>query len=56
LAYGAVLYLVNFHVFAATVFTTFQAANKPFELTVHLLFGAMLAALPPATAARSRLG
>jgi hypothetical protein len=51
LVYGGLLYLVNFHIFAETVFTTFQGANKPFELAVHLLFGAMLAALPAAAAA-----
>lgn len=42
-AYGVVLYLVNFHVLAPTLFTTFEAANKPFELFAHVVFGSVLA-------------
>lgn len=44
LVWGALLYLLNFHVLAPLAFTTMKAANKPFELTVHLVFGALLAA------------
>jgi hypothetical protein len=42
-AYGVLLYLVNFHVLAPTLFTTFEAANKPFELFAHVVFGSMVA-------------
>ena len=42
-AYGVLLYLVNFHVLAPTLFTTFEAANKPFELFAHVVFGSLLA-------------
>ncbi len=42
-AYGAALYLVNFKVLSPTLFTTFEMANQPFELVVHVVFGALLA-------------
>src|SRR5918995_3398750 len=40
---GVVLYLVNFTVFAAAVFTVFEDANQPFELVAHVVFGLLLA-------------
>lgn len=42
-AYGVLLYLVNFHVLAPLLFSTFEAANKPFELFAHVVFGSLLA-------------
>lgn len=50
-AYGAALYLVNFKVLSPTLFTTFEMANQPFELVVHVAFGLLLslAFLIPAT-------
>lgn len=42
-AYGAALYLLNFKVLSPTLFTTFEMANQPFELVVHVVFGALLA-------------
>lgn len=50
-AYGAALYLVNFKVLSPTLFTTFEMANQPFELVVHVAFGLLLslAFLVPAT-------
>jgi uncharacterized membrane protein YagU involved in acid resistance len=42
LLYGAAIFVVNFLVLAPLWFTTFQAANKPFELAIHLVFGAVL--------------
>ena len=41
-AYGLLLYVVNFLVLAPLAFTTFQAANQPFELFAHLVFGTLL--------------
>ncbi len=41
--YGAALYVVNFKVLSPALFTTFEMANQPFELVVHVLFGALLA-------------
>ena len=41
-AYGLLLYLVNFLVLTPLLFTTFQAANQPFELFAHLVFGTLL--------------
>lgn len=41
LGFGAVLYLGNFHVFAPLAFEPFTMANKPFELVVHLAYGAI---------------
>ncbi len=43
LAYGGLLYLVNFQILARVAFDTFRMANQPFELVVHLVFGALLA-------------
>jgi hypothetical protein len=43
LAYGALLYVVNFQILARVAFTTFKMANQPFELVVHIVFGALLA-------------
>ena len=43
LAYGGLLYLVNFQILARTAFETFRMANQPFEVVVHLVFGALLA-------------
>jgi hypothetical protein len=43
LLYGALLYLVNFQILARVAFTTFKMANQPFELLVHIVFGALLA-------------
>jgi hypothetical protein len=60
LIYGGLLYLIDFQVLARVVpqFSAFlKATNQPFELTVHLVFGAVLAALlltwPTPTRARS---
>lgn len=41
-AYGGLLYVVNFLVLAPLAFTTFENANKPFELVVHIAFGTLL--------------
>ncbi len=43
LAYGTLLYLVNFQILARLAFETFRMANQPFELVVHVVFGALLA-------------
>lgn len=43
LAYGGLLYLVNFQILARVAFETFRMANQPFEVVVHLVFGAVLA-------------
>lgn len=40
--YGLLLYVVNFLVLAPLVFTTFQKANQPFELVVHIVFGTLV--------------
>jgi hypothetical protein len=40
--YGVVLYVVNFEILAPAVFTTLDLANKPFELTAHIVFGSLL--------------
>lgn len=48
LVYGAIVYVVDFQVFSRVVpqFRVFlQATNQPLELAVHLVFGAVLAAL-----------
>lgn len=42
MAHGAVLYLLNFKVLSPVLFTTFEMANQPFELVVHVAFGALL--------------
>jgi uncharacterized membrane protein YagU involved in acid resistance len=41
-AYGLLLYVVNFLVLTPLVFTTFKAANQPFEVFAHLVFGTLL--------------
>jgi uncharacterized membrane protein YagU involved in acid resistance len=41
-AYGLLLYVVNFLVLTPLVFTTFKAANQPFEVVAHLVFGTLL--------------
>lgn len=44
IAYGGALYVVNFLVFGQEFYPQFQDANQAFELTAHLLFGALLGA------------
>jgi ABC-type uncharacterized transport system permease subunit len=41
-AYGLLLYVVNFLVLTPLLFTTFRAANQPFEVFAHLVFGTLL--------------
>ncbi len=41
--YGAMLYVVNFLILAPLAFTTFEDANQPFELVVHIVFGTVMA-------------
>lgn len=41
--YGGLLYVINFLVLAPLVFTTFEDANQPFELVVHIVFGTLMA-------------
>jgi uncharacterized membrane protein YagU involved in acid resistance len=41
-AYGLLLYVVNFLVLTPLVFSTFKAANQPFEVVAHLVFGTLL--------------
>lgn len=43
LVYGGLLYLVNFQILARIWFETFKMANQPFEVVVHIVFGALLA-------------
>jgi hypothetical protein len=43
LAYGGLLYVLNFQVLARAAVHTFSMANQPFELVVHLVFGVLLA-------------
>ena len=40
--YGAVLYVLNFKLIAPAAFPVFEMANQPFELVVHVVFGALL--------------
>lgn len=40
--YGAALYVLNFKVIAPAAFPVFEMANQPFELVVHVVFGALL--------------
>ena len=40
-AYGVVFFPVNIHVLAPTLFTTFEAVNKPFKLSAHVVFGSL---------------
>jgi uncharacterized membrane protein YagU involved in acid resistance len=42
-AYGALLYVVNFLIFARTLFPVLEMANQPFEVVVHVVFGTLLA-------------
>ncbi len=55
-AFGAALYLLNFKVLSPASFTTFEMANQPFELVVHVVFGALLALALLVPAARSVSG
>ena len=41
LVYGLALYLVNFLVVAPIAFPVFRDANQPFELVIHVVFGAV---------------
>lgn len=54
--YGLVLYVVNFLVLAPLIFTVFQAANQPFELFAHVVFGTLLAFFFYGSGARQREG
>lgn len=40
--FGAGLYVLNFKVLSPLFFTTFEMANQPFELAVHIVFGTLL--------------
>jgi len=40
--YGGLLYLVNFKVLSPAAFETFEMANQPFEVVVHILYGTIL--------------
>ena len=40
--YGAALYVLNFKLIAPAAFPVFEMANQPFELVVHVAFGALL--------------
>ena len=42
-AYGALLYVVNFKIFAPLAFPVLEMANQPFEVVVHIVFGTLLA-------------
>lgn len=42
-AYGALLYITNFLVFAPLAFPVLKMANQPFEVVVHIVFGTLLA-------------
>lgn len=41
--YGALLYVVNFLLTAPLAFPIFQMANQPFELAIHIVYGALVA-------------
>lgn len=43
IAYGALLYVVNFLIIARLSFPIFEMANQPFELAIHIVFGALVA-------------
>ncbi len=43
IAYGALLYVVNFLILAPLAFPIFKMANQPFELAIHIVFGALVA-------------
>jgi hypothetical protein len=56
LLYGGLIYVVDFQILARFVpqFSAFlQATNQPFEVAVHLVFGAVLAALLATWATRA---
>lgn len=42
IVYGALLYVLNFLVLAPIAFPIFKMANQPFELAIHIVFGALL--------------
>jgi len=42
IVYGALLYVLNFLVIAPVVLPIFEMANQPFELAIHIVFGALL--------------
>ena len=44
LAYGGLIYLVNFQILARIALPQFRDVNQPVEASLHLLFGAVLAA------------
>lgn len=56
LLYGGLVYAVNFQVLARFIeyWGAFLGVNQPFELTVHLVFGAVTAALLALLPARMR--
>ena len=43
IAYGALLYVVNFLVIAPLAFPVLEMANQPFELAIHIVFGVLVA-------------
>lgn len=43
LVFGVLLYVVNFLVVAPLLFPWMQNANQPFELAIHIVFGALVA-------------
>jgi uncharacterized protein YacL len=43
IVYGALLYVLNFLVIALVVLPIFEMASQPFELAIHIVFGALLA-------------
>jgi hypothetical protein len=42
IVYGGLLYVLNFLVIAPLAFPIFEMANQPFELTIHVVYGALL--------------
>lgn len=54
--YGLVLYVVDFLVLAPLIFTVFQAANQPFEVLAHIVFGTLLSFFFYGSGARQREG
>lgn len=45
LAWGLVIYIVNFRLLSPALFPVFQDANQPFEVLVHLVYGLIVASL-----------
>ncbi|WP_395298792.1 hypothetical protein ACF9IK_09325 [Kitasatospora hibisci] len=43
LVYGGLLYIVNFQILGRAAFHAFLMPDQPFEVVVHLVFGALLA-------------